>query len=62
MTSRKPRMRLDYATYVGGINRAASKLAELCAQKKHDEVKDLAALIQKHAVDLEIWAMEQSDK
>jgi len=52
-------MRLDYAKHTTAIARAASKLAELCAQKKHDEVKDLAALIQKHAVDLEIWAMEQ---
>jgi DNA primase len=52
-------MRLDYAKHVGGINRAASKLAELCAQNKHDQVKALAALIQQHAVELEIWAMEQ---
>lgn len=54
-------MRLDYATYVGGINRAASKLAELCAQGKHDKIIEAAALIQKHAVDLEIWAVLQSD-
>jgi len=52
-------MRLDYAKHTTAIARATSKLAELCAQGKHDQVKDLAALIQKHAVDLEIWAMEQ---
>ena len=54
-------MRLDYAKHTTAIARAASKLAELCAQGKHDEVIEAAALIQKHAVDLEIWAVLQSD-
>lgn len=56
-------MRLDYAKHTTAIARATSKLAELCAQGEHDQVKDLAALIQKHAVDLEIWAvLEKKDK
>lgn len=56
-------MRLDYAKHTTAIARATSKLAELCAQGKHDKIIEAAALIQKHAVDLEIWAaLEKKDK
>lgn len=50
-------MRLDYAKHTTAIARAASKLAELCAQGKHDEIISAATLIQSHAIALEMWAV-----
>lgn len=56
-------MRLDYAKHTTAIARAASKLAELCAQGKHDEIIEAARIINFRSAALEIWAVsEKKDK